>query len=80
MEDIISMGDMRAIFSVTDAFGVDREHIRVELEKADPGSAKLAAGGMLEITAPLTQAVEAWLPTLRRELLRLGLREQGEEA
>ena len=54
MEDIISMADMGAIFSVTDTFGVDREHIRVDLEKADPGSARLGSGGMVEIVAPLT--------------------------
>ncbi|MBI4203010.1 MAG: hypothetical protein HY532_07865 [Chloroflexi bacterium] len=78
MEDIISMADMRAIFSVTDDFGIDREQIRVELEKADPASVKLSNQGMLEITAPLT-GLEAWLPALRRELLRLGLTEQTEE-
>lgn len=76
MEDIISMADMRAIFAVTDAFGVDREHVRVELEKADPGSVKLSEGGMLEIVAPLT-GLEAWLSALRQELLRLGLQEES---
>ncbi|MBI4198315.1 MAG: hypothetical protein HY533_04315 [Chloroflexi bacterium] len=77
MEEIISMADMRAIFSVTDDFGIDREHIRVELEKADPGSARLGSNGMLEIVAPLT-GLEAWLPVLRQELLRLGLKEERE--
>ncbi len=79
MEDIITMSDMRAIFSVTDAFGVDREQMRVELEKADPGSARMSPSGMLEIIAPLTQPVAAWLPALRQELLRLGLTEQDEQ-
>ncbi len=79
MEDIITMADMRAIFSVTDAFGIDREHVRVELEKSGPGSAGMSPSGMLEIVAPLMQPVTAWLPALRQELLRLGLTEQDEQ-
>ena len=33
MEDNISMTDMGMIFEVTDALGIDREAIRVELAK-----------------------------------------------
>ncbi|MBI4312294.1 MAG: hypothetical protein HY681_10995 [Chloroflexi bacterium] len=78
MEDTITMADMRAIFSVTDAFGVDREKLRVELEKADPGSVTLGNAGMLEIVAPLSIPVRAWLPALRDSLASLGMREESE--
>ena len=42
-EGVIDMGDMRVIFSVTDAFGIHRESVRVELGKEDPGA--VARGG-----------------------------------
>ena len=36
--DIITMADMAAVFDVTDALSIDRELIRVELTKEDPGA------------------------------------------
>ena len=36
-EGIIDMADMGIIFSVTDALGIDRESVSVELAKEDPG-------------------------------------------
>ncbi|MDO8751351.1 MAG: hypothetical protein Q7K03_09455 [Dehalococcoidia bacterium] len=72
MQDIITMADMGMIFDVTDDLGIDRESIRVELTKEDPGSVRRGAGGLLEIVVPLTSPLEAWLPTLKTELQRLG--------
>ncbi len=68
MEDIISMSDMGLIFEVTDAHGIDREHIRVDLSKEDPGSVRKSEAGMIEITVPLTTSLEDWLPTLDSRL------------
>ena len=39
-DDIIGMREMIVIFSVTDEYGVDREHISVPLEKEDPGAVR----------------------------------------
>ena len=68
MEDIISMSDMGLIFEVTDDHGIDRESIRVDLTKEDPGSVRKSEAGMIEITVPLTTSLEDWLPTLDSRL------------
>ena len=70
--DIITMADMAQVFDVTDAFGIDRETISVELSKEDPGLVQLAGNGGLEITLPLSTALDAWASTLNAELNRLG--------
>ena len=70
--DIITMADMAQVFDVTDAFGIDRETISVELSKEDPGLVQLAGNGGLEITLPLSTALDAWVSTLNAELNRLG--------
>ena len=70
--DIITMADMAQVFDVTDAFGIDRETISVELSKEDPGLVQLAGNGGLEITLPLSTALDAWASTLNAELKRLG--------
>ena len=68
MEDIISMSDMGLIFDVTDGYGIDRESIRVDLSKEDPGSVRKGESGMIEITVPLTTPLEEWLPALDSRL------------
>ena len=68
MEDIISMSDMGLIFEITDAHGIDRESIRVDLTKEDPGSVRKGEADMIEITVPLTTSLEDWLPTLDSRL------------
>ena len=52
MEDIIGMKDMEAIFSVTDALGIDREQVSVPLGKEDPGQVTCAPSGDVEIVVP----------------------------
>ena len=71
-EDMIGMDDMALIFEVSDAFEIDREVIRVELTKEDPGSVIKRPDGMIEIVVPLTTPSESWLPTLKSELEQLG--------
>ena len=79
MEDMLSMDDIRAVFNITDAFGIDRETIRIELTKEDPGSLALRDDANLEIVVPLSISIEAWLPSFRAELGELGYVESPEE-
>ena len=71
MEDIISMVDMGLIYEVTDILGVDREMIRVDLTKEDPGSVQLGANGTFEIVIPLSTPLKEWLPVLKAGLEEL---------
>ena len=71
MDGIISIADMNLVYEVSDELGIDRETIRVELAKEDPGSVARGPGGTWEIVLPLSKPLEAWLPMLRSELERL---------
>jgi len=71
MDDIITMEDMAQVYEVTDALEIDREAIRVDLTKADPGSVKRGFGGTFEIVLPLTSTVRGWRPILKAGLERL---------
>ena len=79
MEDMLSMDDMRAVFGVTDAFDIDREVIRVDLAKEDPGHVAQGSDGNLAIVVPLTTSVEAWLPVFKAELEKLGYVESEDD-
>jgi hypothetical protein len=68
MDDMISISDMDLIYQITDDLGIDRESIRVELTKEDPGLARRTADGMVEIIIPLTIPIESWISTLKKEL------------
>lgn len=78
-EGIISMQDMEAIFSVTDAFGIHRESVRVELSKEDPGVVGQGTGGMVEITVPETGSIEEFSQRLTDELQGFGYTPQEQE-
>ena len=71
-EELISMEDMGAIFEVTDALGIHRESVRVELTKEDPGSIQRVADGMVEITLPVNESVEIFCRKLRIDLEAMG--------
>ena len=79
MDDIIGMKDMEAIFSVTDALGIDREQISVPLGKEDPGQVTWAPSGDVEIVVPLSISIADWLETLRSGLTDLGFTEQDSD-
>ena len=80
MDGIITIDDMNLVYQVTDDMGIDREIVRVELSKEDPGSVIRGEAGMLgasavatfEIVLPLTTSLEEWLPVLRAEIERVG--------
>ncbi len=71
-EELIGMEDMEAIFEVTDALGIHRESVRVELTKEDPGSIQRVADGMVEITLPVNESVEIFCRKLRIDLEAMG--------
>ena len=71
-EELIGMEDMAAIFEVTDALGIHRESVRVELTKEDPGSIQRVADGMVEITLPVNESVEVFCRKLRIDLEAMG--------
>ena len=71
-EDLITMEDMAMIFEVTDALGIHRESVRVELNKEDTGSIQRVADGMVEITLPANESVEVFCRKLRIDLEAMG--------
>ena len=71
-EELISMEDMETIFEVTDALGIHRESVRVELTKEDPGSIQRVADGMVEITLPVNESAEIFCRKLRIDLEAMG--------
>ena len=71
-EELIGMEDMAAIFDVTDALGIHRESVRVELTKEDPGSIHRVADGMVEITLPVNESTEIFCRKLRIDLEAMG--------
>ena len=70
--DIITMADMAEVFNVTDALSIDRELIRVELTKEDPGAIAEGSNGEIEITLPLNAPLAPFLAGLRQFLVGLG--------
>lgn len=71
-DGIISMADMEAIFSVTDAFGIHRESVRVELVKEDPGAVDRNATGTIEIIVPESEGIDSFAERLQVELETMG--------
>ena len=79
MQDTITMADMGIVFEVTDALGIDREQLRVELTKEDPGRVARGPDGLVEVVLPLTVSLESWVPLLKAKLASLGFQEGEEE-
>ncbi len=75
-EGVIDMNDMVVIFSVTDAMGIHRESVRVELGKEDPGSIGKDSGGLIEITVPENQTIQEFCGRLELELREMGFTPQ----
>jgi hypothetical protein len=78
-EGIIDMQDMEAIFSVTDALGIHRESVRVELAKEDPGSVGKGSGGLIEITVPESGSIKEFSERVKAQLEGLGYTPQEQE-
>jgi len=71
-DGIIGMHDMAVIFAVTDLLGIDREQVRVELAKEDPGAVGRDPEGMIAITVPEQGTVEEFATRLQGELEGMG--------
>ena len=71
-DGVIDMEDMEVIFSVTDALGIHRESVRVELAKEDPGSIDRGAGGLIEITVPESKSIQEFSRQLEEKLKAIG--------
>ncbi len=69
---IINMDDMAAIFSVTDAMGIHRESVSVELTREDPGSINRSGSGVIELTVPETRSAEDFASELKTALEAMG--------
>ena len=71
-EGLIGMADMEEIFSVTDALGIHRESVSVELAKEDPGSVSLGQGGVVRITVPESGTIQEFATDLEARLTEMG--------
>ena len=75
-DNIIDMADMAAIFSVTDALGIHRESVSVELSKEDPGSVAQGPDGAILITAPESTSIQDFSRDLEASLTNMGYTRQ----
>lgn len=65
---IITMDDMAAVFAVTDACGIHRESVSVELAREDPGAVAVDDRGQVAITLPASRAPADYAGVIRQEL------------
>ena len=78
-DNIIDMADMAAIFSVTDALGIHRESVSVELAKEDPGAVAQGPDGAVLITAPESKSIHDFSRDLEARLMDMGYTRQEPE-
>jgi hypothetical protein len=62
--DVVTMKEIDAIFTVTDALGIHREALVIPLGPAAPGRVRRLASGKLEITVEAVRPLEEWLKEL----------------
>jgi hypothetical protein len=62
--DVVTMKEIDAVFTVTDALGIHREMLVIPLGPATPGRVRRLPSGKLEITVEATRPVEDWLKDL----------------
>ena len=69
MLEVVTMKEIDAIFAVTDALGIHREHLVIPLAPGSPGRVRRLPNGKLEITVDAARPIEEWakeLPALIR--------------
>ena len=64
MLEVVTMKEIDAIFTVTDALGIHREMLVIPLGPATPGRVRRLPSGKLEITVDAARPVEDWLKDL----------------
>jgi hypothetical protein len=62
--EVVTMREIDAIFAVTDALGIHREHLVIPLGTAAPGRVRRLANGKLEITVDAERPFEEWVKEL----------------
>jgi hypothetical protein len=62
--EVVTMKEIDAIFTVTDALGIHREMLVIPLGPATPGRVRRLPSGKLEITVDAARPVEDWLKDL----------------
>jgi hypothetical protein len=62
--EVVTMKEIDAIFTVTDALGIHREMLVIPLGPATPGRVRRLQSGKLEITVDAARPVEDWLKDL----------------
>ena len=64
MLEVVTMKEIDAIFTVTDALGVHREALVIPLGPASPGRVRKLPSGKLEITVEAARPLDEWLTEL----------------
>ena len=66
MLEVVTMKEIDAIFAVTDALEIHREHLVIPLGPATPGRVRRLPNGKLEITVEAERPLDEWLAELPR--------------
>lgn len=64
MLEVVTMKEIDAIFSVTDALGIHREKLVIPLGPASPGRVRKLPNGKFEITVDAERAIDEWVKEL----------------
>jgi hypothetical protein len=62
--DVVTMREIDAIFAITDALGIHREHLVIPLGPASPGKVRRLPSGKLEITVEAERPFDEWIKEL----------------
>ena len=64
MLEVVTMKEIDAIFSVTDALGVHREQLVIPLGPGSPGRVRKLPNGKFEITVDAERPIDEWVKEL----------------
>ena len=68
MLQVVTLKEIEAIFSVTDAMGIHRESLVIPLGPAAPGRVRRTPAGKLEITVDAEKPFDEWLRELPAQI------------
>ena len=64
MLEVVTMKEIDAIFEVTDALGIHREHLTIPLGPESPGRVRKLPSGKLEIVVEADRPFDEWVKEL----------------
>ena len=67
----VTLKEIERIFTVTDAMGISREALVIQLRTETPGRIKMISGGKLEIVVEKEGDFEDWLSRLEPQIRAL---------